>query len=148
MKKILIAPLFLLLCSPAAAQAPQAGAQAQETAPAPVQEKSPAEIAALRAAAKPLLDFVKAQSSGLSALKRSHAAARKQLRSQAGTQGGVSEKSRKALAALSKAQREEWRKAVAAKRTENDKFTRKNPEAEKALKELLRLGVPVREPGK
>jgi len=147
--------MLLCLCGPVAAQSPNAGAKGKQdvvsastaSVSAVSQDVSPARIAALRASAKPLLDFVKTQSSELAALKRQHAAAKKQSGGNAAA-GDGGEKARKQKKDLRDAQRKEWETAINARRAEHAKFTKKNAAAKEAMEELLRLGIPLEEPAK
>jgi hypothetical protein len=115
---------------------------------APAGNRSAAEVMALRSKAKPLLEFIRAQSSGLAALRREQAASRKQLRGSSAGGGKADPKERKALGKLIKDQRAEMRRATSAARAEHARFLKKNPEAKKALDELLKAGIAVEEPAK
>lgn len=154
MKAITTAVIFLFFCAPGSAQSPQpstgtpAGVEGQAASggkvavSVPVQTES-AEVNALRAAAKPLVDLIKAQSSEMAALKRQQSAVRKQARAGAAAAGGGAGKRNKESGELNRTQREEFRKARAQKQAEHSRFVKKNPEAKKALDELLKRGVPV-----
>ncbi|OGR52990.1 MAG: hypothetical protein A2049_04495 [Elusimicrobia bacterium GWA2_62_23] len=138
MKTLTMALFLLLPCAPLAAQG-----QARSSAGA---EKDPVRLKALRDSAKPVIQLARKHSGDLAALKRAHAAARKQLRAQFSGNGQDSEKGRKALSSLGKLQRDEWRKAVETRRTERIKLEKKNPAAAKAFRELVSLNVPLEEP--
>jgi len=152
MKAITTAVIFLFFCAPGSAQSPQpstgtpAGVEGQAASggkgAVSVQTES-AEVNALRAAAKPLIDLIKAQSSEMAALKRQQSAVRKQARAGAAAAGGGAGKRNKESGELNRTQREEFRKARAQKQAEHSRFVKKNPEAKKALDELLKRGVPV-----
>jgi len=152
MKAITTAVIFLFFCAPGSAQSPQpstgtpAGIENQAASggkgTVPAQTES-AEVNALRAAAKPLIDLIKAQSSEMAALKRQQSAVRKQLRAGAASAGEGAGKRNKEFGELSRTQREEFRKARAQKQAEHSRFVKKNPEAKKALEELLKRGIPV-----
>lgn len=137
----------LLLPAAATAQGQQGGGSAQQQAEKKQAEeaKSAAEIKVLRQAAKPMLDYVKAHSGDLAAVKKRHAEARKALRAKL-TGGPGDEKVMKELNALKKRQRAEFSRALESAREENLKFVKKNPGADKAMKELIKRGVPADEP--
>lgn len=151
MAKVYFLVLLLGLGGSARAQGSAASGPAREALAGPATGQAQAVTfgdqaaaeAALRAKARPMLDFMKAQSSALSELRKAHAAARKQQR--AASDGGADAKERKALGKLIKAQRAEMRRAASAARAERARFVKANPEAESALRELQRRGLAVEE---
>lgn len=107
-----------------------------------------ARIKALRETSKPLIAMARKQSAELAAIKRAHAAARKQLRESLSPAARTSDKGRKALSDLAKSQRLEWRKAVSSRRAEREKLEKKAPAAAKAFREFIKTGAPLEEPAK
>lgn len=144
MKSYLISCVVMLSACPVLAQSGPPSTPSQEVmvSTAPVDS---AEVKALRAAAKPLLDHIKANSGEMAALKRKHAEEKRRLRAQGGAEGTSNQKHRKAATELLRAQREEFRRSLDARKAEHRKFEKKNPAAKKALDELIRRGIPVEE---
>jgi len=126
------------------------GAQAKDAAqkkhPVPAARAfSPAEIKELRSAARPLLELKKRQAAAISQLMRAQAAERKQARSLA--TGAHHTGKEKISSDLRKRQQAAVRELRKSHKSEISSFIESNPGAEKAYKELLYSGVPVREPG-
>jgi hypothetical protein len=144
---ILVMSVLILPAFAKAQGQPGAGQAVQQQAGKKQAEdpKAAAEIKALRKAAKPMLDYVKAHSGDLAAVKKRHAQSSKALQAKL-TGGPGDEKVKKELRMLGKQQREEFRRELEAVREDNRKFVKKNPEADKAMKELINRGIPAEDP--